>query len=113
MLAPAGMVSYRQAKRGAPGDPGAVRHCNARWRGVTRRERAFAATVNPARHEAVVQALPEQRLATLQSIMLPVSHSPGLLPWKEYTYDVCMRHYWWHYPYQIGSRGFYVASMRA
>jgi 16S rRNA C967 or C1407 C5-methylase (RsmB/RsmF family) len=70
-------------------------------------------TYNPAENEAVVQELLEQRPATLQPITLPVPHSPGLLQWKEYTYDARMQHCWRLYPHQTGSVGFFVASIRA
>jgi len=70
-------------------------------------------TYNPAENEAVVQELLEQRPATLQPITLPVPHSPGLLQWKEYTYDARMQHCWRLYPHQTDSVGFFVASIRA
>ena len=70
-------------------------------------------TYNLAENEAVVQGLLEQRPATSQPITLPVPHSPGLLQWKEYTYDARMQHCWRLYPHQTGSVGFFVASMRA
>ena len=70
-------------------------------------------TYNPAENEAVVQALLEQRPATLQPITLRVPHSPGLQQWKEQTYDVRMQHCWRLYPHQTGSVGFFVASIRA
>jgi len=70
-------------------------------------------TYNPAENEAVVQELLEQRPATLQPITLPVPHSPGLLRWKEYTYDARMQHCWRLYPHQTSSVGFFVASIRA
>jgi 16S rRNA C967 or C1407 C5-methylase (RsmB/RsmF family) len=70
-------------------------------------------TYSPAENEAVVQALLEQRPATLQPITLPVLHSPGLLQWKEYTYDARMQHCWRLYPHQTGSVGFFVASIGA
>jgi len=70
-------------------------------------------TYNPAENEAVVQELLEQRPATIQPITLPGPHSPGLLQWKEYTYDACMQNCWRLYPHQTGSVGFFVASIRA
>jgi 16S rRNA C967 or C1407 C5-methylase (RsmB/RsmF family) len=70
-------------------------------------------TYNPAENEAVVQALLKQRPATLQPITLPVPHSPGLLQWKDETYDVRMQHCWRLYPHQTDSVGFFVASIRA
>jgi 16S rRNA C967 or C1407 C5-methylase (RsmB/RsmF family) len=70
-------------------------------------------TYNPAENEAVVQALLEQRPATLQPITLPVPHSPGLQQWKEHTYDARMQRCWRLYPHQTGSVGFFVASIRA
>jgi 16S rRNA C967 or C1407 C5-methylase (RsmB/RsmF family) len=70
-------------------------------------------TYNPAENEAVVQALLEQRPATIQPIMLPAPHSPGLLHWEEDTYDTRMQHCWRLYPHQTGSVGFFVASIRA
>ena len=70
-------------------------------------------TYNPAENEAVVQELLEQRPATIQPITLPVPHSPGLLQWKEDTYDARMQHCWRLYPHQTGSVGFFVASIRA
>jgi NOL1/NOP2/sun family putative RNA methylase len=70
-------------------------------------------TYNPAENEAVVQELLEQRPATIQPLTLPVPHSPGLLQWKEYTYDARMQHCWRLYPHQTGSVGFFVASIRA
>jgi NOL1/NOP2/sun family putative RNA methylase len=70
-------------------------------------------TYNPAENEAVVQELLEQRPATIQPITLPAPHSPGLLQWKEYTYDARMQHCWRLYPHQTGSVGFFVASIRA
>ena len=45
-----------------------------------------------------MQGLLEQRPATLQPLTLPVPHSPGLLQWKEYTYDARMQHCWRLYP---------------
>ena len=60
-----------------------------------------------------MQELLEQRPATLQPITLPLLHSPGLLQWKDYTYDVDMQHCWRLYPDQTGSVGFFVASIRA
>ena len=70
-------------------------------------------TYNPAENEAVVQELLEQRPSTIQPITLQVPHSPGLLQWKEHTYDACMQHCWRLYPHQTGSVGFFVASIRA
>ena len=70
-------------------------------------------TYNPGENEAVVQELLEQRPATIQPITLPAPHSPGLLQWKEYTYDARMQHCWRLYPHQTGSVGFFVASIRA
>ena len=70
-------------------------------------------TYNPAENEAVVQALLEQRPATLQPITLPVRHSPGLRQWKEHTYDERMQLCWRLYPHQTGSVGFFLASIRA
>ena len=70
-------------------------------------------TYNPAENEAVVQALLEQRPATLQPITLPVRHSPGLQQWKEHTYDERMPLCWRLYPHQTGSVGFFLASIRA
>ena len=70
-------------------------------------------TYNPAENEAVVQALLDQRPATLQSITLPVWHSPGLQQWQEHTYDTRMQLCWRLYPHQTGSVGFFLASIRA
>jgi len=70
-------------------------------------------TYNPAENEAVVQALLEQRPAILQSITLPVRHSPGLQQWQEYTYDERLQLCWRLYPHQTGSVGFFLASIRA
>ena len=70
-------------------------------------------TYNPAENEAVVQALLEQRPATLQPITLPVQHSPGLQQWQEHMYDERMQLCWRLYPHQTGSVGFFVASIRA
>lgn len=70
-------------------------------------------TYNPAENEAVVQALLEQRPATLQPITLPMQYSPGLQQWEEQTYDACMQLCWRLYPHQTGSVGFFLASMRA
>jgi 16S rRNA C967 or C1407 C5-methylase (RsmB/RsmF family) len=70
-------------------------------------------TYNPAENEAVVQDLLEQRPATIQPITLPAPHSPGLLQWKEYTYDERMQYCWRLYPHHTGSVGFFVASIRA
>jgi NOL1/NOP2/sun family putative RNA methylase len=70
-------------------------------------------TYNPMENEAVVQALLEQRPATLQPITLPVQHSPGLQQWQEQTYDERMQLCWRLYPHQTGSVGFFVASIRA
>src|SRR5205823_14943292 len=70
-------------------------------------------TYNPAENEAVVQALLEQRPATLQPIMLPVWHNPGLQQWKGHTYDTRMQLCWRLYPHQTGSVGFFLASIRA
>ena len=70
-------------------------------------------TYNPAENEGVVQALLEQRPASLQPITFPVRHSPGLQQWKEQTYDACMQLCWRLYPHQTGSVGFFLASIRA
>jgi NOL1/NOP2/sun family putative RNA methylase len=70
-------------------------------------------TYNPAENEAVVQALLDQRPATIQPITLAALHSPGLSQWKEHTYDASMQYCWRLYPHQHRSVGFFLASIRA
>jgi NOL1/NOP2/sun family putative RNA methylase len=70
-------------------------------------------TYNPAENEAVVQALLDQRPATLQPIGLGIPHCPGLRQWREQIYDPCMEYCWRLYPHHTHSVGFFLASIRA
>lgn len=70
-------------------------------------------TYNPEENEAVVQALLEQRSATIQPITLTLPHSPGLRYWQEVTYDASMQHCWRLYTHHTHSVGFFLASIRA
>ena len=71
-------------------------------------------TYNPAENEAVVQALLEQRPASLQPIPLQkVPHAPGLQHWRTQTYDARMEYCWRLYPHQLNSVGFFLACIRA
>jgi NOL1/NOP2/sun family putative RNA methylase len=70
-------------------------------------------TYNPAENEAVVQALLEQRPATLQPITLEAPHCPGLRRWRTQIYDSSMAYCWRLYPHYINSVGFFLACIRA
>jgi 16S rRNA C967 or C1407 C5-methylase (RsmB/RsmF family) len=61
----------------------------------------------------VVQALLEQRPATLQPITLAVPHCPGLRQWRTQTYDPSMERCWRIYPHHLNSVGFFLACIRA
>jgi tRNA (cytosine49-C5)-methyltransferase len=71
-------------------------------------------TYNPAENEAVVQALLEQRPASLHPILLPeIPHAPGLQHWRTHSYDRRMELCWRLYPHQLNSVGFFLACIRA
>jgi tRNA (cytosine49-C5)-methyltransferase len=70
-------------------------------------------TYNPEENEAVVQALLDQRPATLQAIPLEIPHCPGLRQWRTQTYDPRMEDCWRLYPHDLNSVGFFLACIRA
>jgi NOL1/NOP2/sun family putative RNA methylase len=70
-------------------------------------------TYNPAENEAVIQALLDQRPATLQHIALEAPHGPGLRQWRHQTYDSSMERCWRLYPHRINSVGFFLACIGA
>jgi NOL1/NOP2/sun family putative RNA methylase len=70
-------------------------------------------TYNPAENEAVVQALLEQRPASLHTMALPqIPHTPGLQYWGNQVYDARMEACWRIYPHQLNSVGFFLACIR-
>jgi 16S rRNA C967 or C1407 C5-methylase (RsmB/RsmF family) len=70
-------------------------------------------TYNPEENEAVVQALLDQRPASLQPLPLEFPHCPGLRQWRTQIYDPSMVYCWRIYPHNVNSVGFFLACIRA
>jgi NOL1/NOP2/sun family putative RNA methylase len=69
-------------------------------------------TYNPDENEGVIQYLLESRSAELVPMVLSAPHAPGLLGWKDRTYDGQMARCWRIYPHQVNSVGFFLAKIR-
>ncbi len=68
-------------------------------------------TYNPDENEGVVQYLLENRPAEILPIDLSAPHAPGLLQWKDRSYDRQMEQCWRIYPHQLNSVGFFLARI--
>jgi 16S rRNA C967 or C1407 C5-methylase (RsmB/RsmF family) len=68
-------------------------------------------TNSPDENEEVIQYLLENRPAQILPISLSSPHSPGLLRWRNRSYDRQMEQCWRIYPHQVNSVGFFLAKI--
>jgi len=68
-------------------------------------------TYHPQENEAVVHHLLKRRPATLLPLNLETPHEPGILRWREETYDTQLERAARFYPHRVDSVGFFMAKI--